>query len=152
MNQLESLAETIKPKRAFDLHRPLFDNDYPAFYEQADNFEEQHQRVDQQREQAINEIYQQQGIKGIFDFAKIVKHPEAVGQSLVGIEDPSIEQHLIPDLLDRKDKTYEQLVKGFIWARFHRQYAQKQDTQQQGWQWVDQFDMSKWTDQQMASF
>lgn len=162
LNQLESLAETIKPKRAFDLHRPLFDNDYPAFYEQADNFEEQHQRVDQQREQAINEIYQQQGIKGIFDFATIVKHPEAVGQSLVGIEDTSIEQPLLPDLLDRKDKTYEQLVKGFIWARFHRQYARKQDTQKQGaqqqgtqkqgWQWVDQFDMSKWTDQQMAQF
>lgn len=142
ITRIEHVAGQLAPTNPFNLYQPLFvDRDYDL-YEENDDWEEQHKKLDTRRETAILEIFQQDGAEGVIRFAETVSSPAQVGRALGGIADDVFERTLLPHFLDSADNKRKALVSGFIWQRYHLK----------GWQWCDDLDKSAWTPRQVGQF
>ena len=140
--RVENVAQQLAPTNPFNLYQHLFtDHDFDL-YEENDDWKEQRKRLDSRREAAIIEIFQQNGVKGLIQFAESVASPGKVGHALGVIEDEVVEQALLPHFLDAKDNKLKDFVSGFIWRRHHIN----------GWVWCDNLDKSAWTSEQISYF
>jgi hypothetical protein len=142
ITRIEQVAEQLAPKNLFNLHQHLFtDRDFDL-YEENGNWEEQSKKLDERREKAISDIFNQNGAQGVIQFAESVSSPGQAGHALGAVEDSVIEQTLLPHFLDSTDKKRTALVSGFVWRRY----------QLKGWEWCDAIDKSNWTSAQLGQF
>jgi hypothetical protein len=142
ITRIEKVAGQLAPTNPFNLYQHLFtDRDFDLYEENGD-WEEQQKKLDAQRENAVLEIFQQNGIEGIVRFAESVSSPRKVGFALGAIPEPVIEKTLLPLFLDSADNKRKTLVSSFIWRRFHLK----------GWEWCDSIDKSNWTPAQVGQF
>jgi hypothetical protein len=139
---IEAVDDKLAPTNPFNLYQHLFSDRDFDLYEEKENWEEQQQKLDKRRENAIEEIFQWGGIQAVIQFAESVLAPFQVGIALGGMTAPSIEQVLLPDFLASENQKHSALVSGYIWKRHYIN----------GWAWCDGVDKTSWSDKQVSSF
>lgn len=140
--RIEAVAEKLAPIDPFNLHQHLFtDNDFDL-YDESGDWEEQQKKLTDRRENAISEVYQQKGVKGVILFAESVASPRQVGHALGGIDDEVFEGTFFPNFLSTEDTNHKALVSSFIWRRFYVK----------NWDWCDGIDKSSWSPAQIGQF
>ncbi len=142
ITRIEQVAKNLAPTNLFNLYQYLFTDSDFDLYERNGNWQEQERKLDARRENAISEIFQQDGAEGIIRFAESVSSSAKVGYALGVIIDASIEQTLLPHFLDTTDNKRKALVRSFIWRR----------NDVSGWEWCDNIDKSDWTPAQIGQF
>ncbi len=142
ITRIEQVAEQIVPRNPFNLYQYLFSARNSDLYEDNKNWQEQEEKINTKRENAISEIFQQSGVKGVIQFAETVPSPNHVGQALIVITDAVIERTLLPHFLDTPNDKHKVLVSSFIWSKHFKK----------GWEWSDSIDKSVWTSAQTGQF
>lgn len=142
VEQIEEAAKTLEPKKPFDLHQYLFSDRDFDLYEENGNWQEQFKKLEAKREASVQEILADGGISEVLRFAEAVRSPRQVGLALGGIANNSIDQHLLPDLLDFTTGKLKDLVDAYIWRRYSVI----------GWEWCDGVVRSDWTLYQKVGF
>ncbi len=142
ITRIEDVAERLAPTNLFNLHQYLFNNPDFDLYDKNDSWKKQQKKLNGRREKAVRDIFQQNGVEGIIQFAKSVVSSDQVGHAVGIMEDEAIEQSLLPQFLDTEDNKHRALVIGFIWRRYRIN----------GWEWCDSIDKSGWTPRQIGHF
>lgn len=142
ITRIEQVAEKLAPTNPFNLYQHLFTDSDFDLYEENDDWEEQRKRLEIQRETAVSEIFQLDGVEGIIHFSESVSSPSKVGHAIGVISDSVIERALLPHFLDSLDDKHMALVRGFIWRRYNIN----------GWGWCDNISKSNWTIEQVGQF
>ena len=141
--RIENAAERFAPTNLYDKHQQLFTGRDWDLFEKNEEFEEQREKLTSRRSKAVFEILQQYGIEGIIKFAKQVSSPRDVGHALAAVTtNESIQQTLLPRLLNSTENEYGELGRGFIWKRHY----------DNGWEWTDSVDRLNWTSEQIGIF
>ena len=139
---IEIVADRLAPSNPLNLYQHLFSDQDFDLYDEHENLEEQQQKLDGRRLNAVKEILKQEGIEGVIRFAEAVTSPGQVGQALGNLSDAAIEQVLLPVFLDSENPKQLALVSRFVWMRHYVE----------GWPWCDRIDKSSWSDRQIGCF
>ncbi len=142
ITRIEQFSDKLVPKNLFNLYQHLFSDRDSDFYDDNKNLQEQEEKINTKRKNAISEIFQQDGVEGVIQFAETVSSPHRVGQALIVITDSVIEGTLLPHFLDTSDDKHKALVSSFIWSNHF----------EKGWEWSDNIDKSVWTSVQIGQF
>ncbi len=142
ITRIEQVAKKLAPKNPFNLYQYLFSARDSDFYDDNKNVPDQEKKFNTKRENAISEIFQQNGVEGVIQFAETVSSPHLVGQALSVITDTVIERTLLPHFLDKPNDKHKDLVGNFIYFK-HREKK---------WEWSDNIDKSVWTSTQIGQF
>lgn len=140
--EIEEVANQLAPT-SFELaNRRLFTERDFDLYEEKTDFEQERQRLDSIRQNAIKTILSTKGTEGVVRFALQVESARKVGDALGAIEDSSIDAFLLPEFLDHGEKPINQLLGSFVWRRY---WTQK-------WAWVDQQLSQGWQEDHLLAF
>jgi len=142
ITRIEKVAEQLAPTDPFNLYQHLFTDREFDLYEEKGKWREQQKKLNERREKAIKEIFDEYSIEGIVQFAETVDTPWKVGYALGVIANEAIEKTFLTHFLDAEDNKRKALVSGFVWRR--HQIA--------GWDWCDSVDKSTWTTAQIGQF
>ncbi len=142
ITHIEKVSEQLSPTNPSNLYQHLFTDREFDLYEERGDWEKQRKKLDERREKAIREIFQQNGVDGVIRFAESVDSPEKVGYAIGAIDDERIERAFLPYFLNTEDNKLKALVRGFIWRRHHVK----------GWDWCDNIDKSGWAPAQVGQF
>lgn len=142
IDRIEETKGRLAPNTLIGIHQPMFSNRDFDLYEENDNWEEQQQKLQAKRDEAVSQIFQQLGLEGVVRFAESVVFPDQVGFALGSIPDVSIDVAILPRLLDEPVDSRRALAASFVWRSFHLK----------GWEWCDQLDKSHWTPSQIGQF
>jgi len=140
VNRIVEVAKLLEPSSPQYKYRRLFGDH--EIYSLKDDYKEQDQDLADQRTTAVREITASFGIAGVLEFARASKYPSEVGQALGRIKEANHDPVLFPGKLIDGDKVISEVVRGYIWERFH----------QLGWKWADDIDKSGWTNEEKAQF
>ncbi|HEV7406601.1 MAG TPA: hypothetical protein VGO11_26860 [Chthoniobacteraceae bacterium] len=140
IERIEETASKIAPKSPEGISNRLFSDRDFDLYDEKGEYEEQRQRLDLRRQEAVQQILQVRGLAGVVTFAKNVGSPSKVGESLGRLETSVYDTEILPNLLNSPERPLSELVRGFVWGR-HRV---------KGWSWADSLSFSGWTSEQMA--
>ena len=138
VSKIETATAIIAPKNPVNLNLRLFSGRDHDLYEESDNWEEQRQKLEERRQQAIANIFLTCGINSVIHFAEAVESPFQVGYSLGIIADVI----RLPEFLGTQNSKLAQFINGYVWSR--------QSTL--GWTWVDELDKSTWSAAQIGQF
>ena len=142
VSKIEAAAAKLAPDTPLNLHRRLFSIRDFDLYEENDNWEEQRQKLEERRQQAIKDILAYGGLEAVIRFAESVESPSHVGHSLGVIAEAEIDATILPALLETENKKLAQFASGYVWSRHYKH----------GWAWVDGLDKSGWSVSQVAQF
>jgi len=142
VKKIEQVAESLAPQRPQNLYSPLFTEDEFELYEESGDWEEQEQKLEERRQNAILEILVQGKLEAVIRFAEIIDSPQKVGFSLGFVAEDDTDSVILPDLIETENKKLEIFASGFIWGRYRNQ----------GWEWVDHIDTSSWSKVQIGKF
>lgn len=138
VDKISDVADKLTPTSPLFRHRRIFGQH--ELYLKKGDYEEQERDVADQRTIAVKEILATCGIGGVFEFAKSARYSFDVGLALGRIDGGNQDPILIPEKLSDPDPLLSEVMRGYLWSRFHAL----------GWKWVDNLDKSDWTDQQKA--
>lgn len=133
--RIETTANKLTPISPEGLYRRLFSNRDFDLYEEKGNWEEQRKKLDEKRQQSIQEILNARGFQGVIAFVDAVESPSQVGWALGVIAHNDIDPDLLPNFLDVENITYRQFAGSFVWSRYQRH----------GWPWIDALDRTNWS-------
>ena len=139
---VKETADRLAPTSPFYSHQRLFTERVFELLDGEGSFEEQHQRLDQQQQEAAREVYQADGYEGLLKFVHAVEAPYRVGLALGAYADDTIDAQVLPSLLSSNDLALEQFLSGFVWRRYAVQNGQ----------WADTLTTQRWTADQKAQF
>ena len=142
VSKIEAVASQLAPENPLNLHRILFSARDHDLYEERGNWEEQRQKLEDRRCQAVKDILSYGGISAVTQFADSVESPTRVGNSLGTVADAATDAAILPELLITENKRLAQFMSGYAWSRQHHL----------GWVWVDELDKSTWSMSQVAQF
>lgn len=142
VNEIAAVAESLAPDAPIYRHQRLFSGRDFDLYEEKGTYEEQHKKLEDRRQKAVNEVFVAGGVEAVLEFAKAVEAPWRVGVAYGVIAANDVEQKILPVLLESETKSLAQFAGGFVWGMFRRR----------GWQWVDDMDTSHWTPSQKGQF
>lgn len=140
LQTLSEIANELAPTSPSDRHQRLFIARDFDLYEETDNFEEQVVKLDARRRQAVEEIYECNGLSAVLDFSQAVESAAHVGIAFAQFASVDDEKHVLPELLESKDAALARFAGGFVWSKFRLA----------SWNWIDGLDTSKWTNSQKA--
>lgn len=135
VSRIETTANRLSPASPEGLYRRLFTNRDFDLYEEDGDWTEQRKKLNERRQQAIEEILKVSGIKGVITFVDTVESPNQVGCALGAIAGNEIDLDLLPSFLDVENTDYQLFASGFVWSRY----------QHKGWQWIDGLDRANWS-------
>lgn len=135
VSKIKTVAAKLAPKNPLNLHRRLFSGHGCNLYEENENWEEQRQKLEERRRQAIEDILAYGGMDSVIRFAESVESPLYVGHSLGVIAEAKIDATILPAFLEAENKKLAQFASGYAGSR---QYSH-------GWAWVDGLDKSDWS-------
>ncbi|MEI6333171.1 MAG: hypothetical protein WCS87_01310 [Methylococcaceae bacterium] len=135
ISKIEAVAEKLAPKNPLNLNFRLFSGRDHDLYEEKGNWQEQRQKLEQQRQQALGSILAIGGIDSVICLAESVESPFQVGFSLGTISEPQIDTIILPALLDTGNKKFAQFASGYVRSRHYGQ----------SWSWVDGLAKSTWS-------
>lgn len=140
--KIEEVASKLAPSSLEFANRRLFTERDFDLYEEKGNSEQEIQRLDHIRQNAIKAILSTEGVDGVIRFARQVESPRKVGEALGAIEDPNIDMFVLPAFLEHGDRPINQFLGSFVWRRF---WTQK-------WAWVDRQLSQPWQKDQLLAF
>jgi len=135
VDAIATVAEKLVPASPIYRHQRLFSERDFELYEEADNFEEQHKKLEERRQKAVDEVFATGGVKAVLEFAKAVESPWRVGMAFGSKSTNDADVVILPAMLESDNKSLAQFAGGFVWARFRVQE----------WQWIDSIDTSTWS-------
>jgi hypothetical protein len=135
------VANKLKPTNFYQYQRLFIENDFELL-EETDNYDEQYKILQNKRQKAIQEIYNNGGLDGLINFIRDIESSWSVGYLLGFSIDADVDHSILPTMLESNDKAFIQFVGGFI----------KGKLQKFGWDWVDGINLSEWTKQQIGLF
>jgi len=140
--KVDRIAESLAPKNLLNLYKELFCGREIDLYGEKGNWKEQHKKLEQRRQDALQEIITSYGLGTVTEFAQSVESPWQVGLSFGSIAEKGADSIILPELLGAKTVKLAQFASGFVWGRYYSL----------GWKWVDQIDISGWTPEQIGQF
>ncbi len=140
--RIEDVAKKLAPATPERLYRRLFTNKFHHLYEGGGDRKDEHRKLEKKRRQAIREILEHSGIKGVIAFIDTVESPYQVGHSLAAVADGDIDSALLPQYFDAEDIRHKSFIGGFISGRH----------QHKGWAWVDTLVTEEWSLNQRCQF
>ena len=140
LTKIEEVGGRLAPSNPFYRNQFLFSEGDFDLYDEKDNYEEQREKLNEQRDTAIEEIFQLGGVDSVIQFSESIPSSHRVGHALGSISAPEIEQALLPDYLDSDDNDDSEFVNAYIWRR---RYIS-------GWGWCDGIDKSEWSTKQIG--
>ncbi len=140
ISKIETVAIKLAPQNPVNLSHRLFSGHDIDLFEENGNWQEQQQKLEVRRQQAIKTILDFAGIDAVIQFAETVEASSNVGLSLGAIADAETDSHILPKLLETENKKLAQFASGFVWSR-HRRL---------GWAWVDKIEMTSWSNAQIG--
>lgn len=141
---LEKIVKRLKPKDLLNKHKILFGSvSHDLVSTKTDLDYDQYIKIlgDKQKE-AIQEIYNDGGLKKIIEFVHIVKRPGLVGRFMGFIGDPNTDQYLLTNLLDTKERCEQEFLEFYFDSRL----------QATDGKWIDTIDHQDWTLEQKVTF
>lgn len=141
IERISGIADTLKPQSPALTHRRLFTERDFDLYEGKDNFHEQQRLLDQRRQNAVEEVYLDQGLIGITALAQAVESPWKVGIAFGEIAQDHDDDQLVPSLLESEERAVANFATGFVLGRL----------QSKGWSWIGNLNMNTWTNDQKAT-
>jgi len=135
ISKIEVVAEKLAPKNTLNLNFRLFRGHDFDLYEENHNWEEQRQKLEERRKQAVEDILVYGGMESVIGLAESVDSPFHVGLALGIIAEPEIDSIILPALLEAENKKLVQFTSGYIRSR---QFSH-------GWEWIDGLDKSSWS-------
>ncbi len=138
VTKIETVAEILQPQSLEGRYQRYFSNEDYQLYDENGNWEEQRENLEDQRNQAVREIFEASNLEGVINFIDSVKAPESVGRALGTVADNDIDSQLLPAFLSTESEKYQEFIRGFVWSRY----------QHQEWRWVDTLDRTDWNVQQ----
>lgn len=142
ISAIEAVADKLAPSNPLNLYQHLFSDHDFDLYEENSNWEEQRKKLEERRQNAVEEILRAEGIESVIRFAEAVDSPDQVGHSLGCIADATIDSILLPEYLGNDHHKFLAFAGGYVWSR----HVSK------GWQWVDEIDKSSWSICQIGQF
>jgi hypothetical protein len=142
IDKLEQLSDLYAPTQPNLLYQRLFTNRNHNYFEEIRNWEEHQNNLNNNRKNAITEIYRQQGIDGVIRFAESVAAASDVGFALSSIAESTIDSILFPVFLATNSQAHKLFVHGYILGCYHNK----------GWSWCDTLDKSQWSHAQIGQF
>lgn len=135
LEELDAVADMLRPTAPEIRHKRLFGGRDFELYEETDNWEEQEQKLNRRRQEAVTEIVAKGGVTLLLSFAEEVSESWRVGSiygTLTAIADDSV---VLPALLESPEKALTQFAGGYVWGRYRTG----------GWQWVDSVLNGTWS-------
>jgi len=142
VDKIEVIAERLAPKSPELCYKRLFKERYFDLYDEQGSFDEQANRVELRRQNAVREIFESGGIRSVIDFAGSVESPFNVGFSFGFIATSEEDRSVLPILLDNKQEALTKFTTGFVRGRLFYQT----------WSWADSINTEDWTPDQIAQF
>ena len=142
VDAIAMVAEKLVPASPIYRHQRLFSERDFELYEEADNFEEQHKKLEERRHKAVDEVFATSGVEAVLEFAKVVESPWRVGMAFGLNSTNDADVVILPALLESETKALAQFAGGFVWARFRVRE----------WEWIDNIDTSTWAPAQQGAF
>lgn len=136
VNELDQFVQSIAPDSIQELNARLFKQDEFDFYEEKGDWQAQRDRLQEQRNEAIENLIESEGMEAVIEFSNKVEAPYRVGFSLGSISSSEIDARILPAQLDPKLSPF---ADGYINARHHSA----------PWSWVDNLDKSRWNSEQL---
>ena len=140
--KIEETANALAPQAPELKYQRLFSNQDFDLFEGRGNYDEQRERLDRERQVAVQTILTGGRLKDVLVFAQNVAAPYQVGRALGVIASDELEAEILPTLLDTTEETEKQVAAGFVWVRY-RAFE---------WTWVDGVLQREWTKAQQATF
>ena len=142
--RIDEVAAKLSPKGLQNLYRRIFNGrDFDLYEEEeGDDWREQEKRLEERRQKAIGEIYEEGGIEAVLDFAQAVESAPQVGAAFGVIAGSKEDSALLPRLLNTDSEKLSRFIASYIWTRRWKV----------GWDWVDQITAPEWTADQLGCF
>ena len=140
--KIESVANTLAPETPEMKYRHLFSGRDFDLFDREGEYEEQRKRLNRTRQEAVQTILNEGGVRAALNFASNVAAAYEVGHALGGIGSKGIEAEILPSLLVAEGEIEKRVVSGYVWARFWGA----------GWAWVDQMLGNDWNNLEKSGF
>ena len=140
--KIEETANALAPQAPELKYQRLFSNQDFDLFDGRGNYDEQQERLDRERQVAVQTILAGDRLKDALAFAQNVAAPYQVGQALGIIASDKLETEILPTLLDTTEETEKQIAAGFVRRRYWKLK----------WPWVDAVLARDWTKAQQATF
>lgn len=139
---IENVITKLAPQNPLNLYRQLFETSYSDLYEENNDWQSMQQKIETNRQQAIQKIFDFGNIDAIFHLVESVHAPWLVGRYFSFIADEKIDAVLLPSFLENSNKKIIQFLNNYILNKQNKY----------GWEWVDNFDKSNWSISQITQF
>ena len=140
VSRIESITDKLAPQTPLALHRILFSGHDLYLYEETGNLQDQ--QLEEQRQQAIENILDYGGMDAIIQFVRDVERPSCVGHSLGVIAGVEIDERILSAMLETDNRKLAEFTGGYVRSR---RYSN-------GWEWVDGLDRTGWSVSQAGQF
>ena len=135
IDRISSIAAQLEPQSPALKYRRLFTNSDFDLYEEKDNFQEQQEKLEEHRRDAVREVYSDGGIQALVTSAEAVESPWKLGFAFGEIAESHADDEVLPGLLESAKDSVAHFTIGFSLGRL----------QSKGWDWVDSLNMAEWT-------
>jgi hypothetical protein len=140
LGEIAAIAERLAPTAAFYRHQRLFSERNFDLYDEAGNYNDNFDKLEGRRREAVRDLFAHGGIKEVLSFVQTVESPWRVGFASASLAPDDPEREILPALLESGDKPLLQFAGGFVQGRFTGR----------GWNWVDAIDTSLWSPSERA--
>jgi hypothetical protein len=142
LSTIEVVTTKLAPSNLLILNRYLFSTPDFDLYEENGNWDDQREKIENRRQNAVVQILKIGGSEAIIQFAEKVEFPNQVGYYLGCIADVEIDSLLLPKYLGSENPKLSSFAGGYIWSRH----------QTKGWSWADEIDKSTWSSNVVSEF
>ena len=142
IDRVALIAEGLKPEAPPLRHKRLFSGNDFDLYEEQGGYEDQRNRLDINRQEAVKEIATKGGLDALLTFAAEVHSSWQVGIAFGAVASADDDARILPGLLDNAKEKLSQFMAGFVWSRYYNE----------GWEWVDGMVTTNWTSEQIGQW
>lgn len=142
LSSIETVAEELAPTNPTKSRQRLFSDRTFNLYEENGDWEKQHIKLQEHRQEAVEEILKLGGIESVIQFAETVESPGHVGHFLGRVSNADIDAILLPAYLIPENHKLSSFTSAYIWSRHYTN----------NWSWVDHLDKSGWSSEQVGQF
>jgi len=142
LEELDAIANQLRPTAPEVRHKRLFGGADFELYEETDNWEEQEQKLNLRRQEAVREIFEKGAATLLLSFADEVSEPWRAGFVYASLSDIANDVVVFPTLLESPKKSLTQFASGYVFGR-HKVG---------GWTWVDSLSIGDWSSAAKGKF
>jgi transcriptional regulator with XRE-family HTH domain len=141
LKELDRIRKRLEPEDAVARNAWLFGN-YWRVREEIAPADGDEEAVERLRAKAINEVRSEKNWDGVLDLAKAAASPDEVGQAVGVHAIDGDDLRVLPILLADGRRALAEFAKGYVQAR----------QSLQGWKWVEEFALDRWSNEQLLAF